>query len=151
MEPEPPEPPNVQNKVLNVSVDHFLKKRALFGDEGQFEHFFFATTFFGEKIILNNLLQTGLFVSNMQGHRMNQQFSPPICSCFCLILLFCTICLRHLKKAMCLTINVYIQHACMDLGRLLRKEAAEKTTIKTSRLGPNMYTPARMHACMPGL
>ena len=61
------------------------------------------------------------------------------------------ICLKHLKKAMGLTINVYIQHACMDLGRLPRKEAAEKTTIKTSPLGPNMYTPARMHACMPGL
>ena len=86
-----PEPPNVQNKVLNVSVDHFFKNRALFGDEGQFEHFFFASTFFWEKIILNNLLQTGLFVSNMPGQHMNQQFSPPICSCFCLILLFCTI------------------------------------------------------------
>ena len=149
-----PEPPNVQNKVLNVSVDHFFKNRALFGDEGQFEHFFFASTFFWEKIILNNLWQTGLFVSNMQGHHMNQQFSPPICSCFCLILLFCTICLRHLKKAMCLTINVYFQHACMHAwiwGVSHAKTQLRKTTIKTSRLGPNMYTPARMHACMPGL
>ena len=51
----------MQNKVYNVSVDHFFENRALFLDEGQIEHFFFTSTFFGKKIFLNNLLQTGLF------------------------------------------------------------------------------------------
>lgn len=102
----------MQNKVYNVSVDHFFENRALFWDEGQIEHFFFTSTFFGKKIFLNNLLQTGLFDHICVQHA-GSSHEPTIFAAHLQLFLFDLAILHNMPKTSKTSEEGYVfQHAC---------------------------------------